>query len=60
MNNLSDGIKDGFALFYLKNKKLHTVVLNEQQLESLDIALKIAFGNDTIRVVESDDIEKYL
>ncbi|HCL4455109.1 TPA: hypothetical protein N2D10_003135 [Clostridium botulinum] len=41
MNNMSDGTKDGLALFYIKDKKAYPIALNEEQLEMLDITLSM-------------------
>lgn len=60
MENLSDGVKDGFVLFYLKGGKLHTVLLNKDQADMLDISLKVAFGDDPVKVVKADDVKRYL
>ena len=54
-NNLSDGTIDGFTLFYLKDGKLYSVLLNEEQAQCLDLSLGVAFGSqDKIRVVRCD------
>ena len=62
LKNLSNGDTDGFALFYIKDKRLATVVLNKEQTEKLDIMLQAVFTGSTVRVIESDreSIEKYL
>ena len=54
-NNLSNGTTDGFTLFYLKDGKLCSVLLNEEQAQCLDLSLGVAFGSqDKIRVVKCD------
>ncbi|MBY6842663.1 hypothetical protein [Clostridium botulinum] len=39
MSNMSDGNKDGLALFYIKDKKAYPIALDEEQLQMLDITL---------------------
>ncbi len=60
MENLSDGISDGFVLFYIKDKKLNTVLLNEEQAQTLDMMLNVVFKDTPARVMPSDDVAKYL
>lgn len=40
-NNLSDGKSDGFVMFYLKDGKLFSVMLNKDQAQFLDSCLEI-------------------
>ena len=60
MENLSDGVKDGFVLFYLKDGKLNSVLLDQEQVNVLDVSLKIALGDKAVRVVPTNDIQRYL
>lgn len=61
MINLSDGVKDGFALFYIKNGELHTVLLNETQVTLLDASLSTVFNDENgVKIVKADDVKKYL
>jgi len=53
--NLSDGESDGFIVFYLKDKKICAVVLNEEQAQGLDLSLKLAFGKDKARICPIDE-----
>ena len=54
--NLSDGESDGFTIFYLKGKKLHAVLLNEEQAGILDLSLGIVFAKSKARVVDADEV----
>ena len=60
MTNLSDGIKDGLVLFYMKNQKLHSVLITQEQADMLDISLKIAFGDEPVKIAPANDVKKYL
>lgn len=60
MNNLSDGVNDGFALFYIKDGKLVSVGMNQEQADSLDLLLKVAFGDKPVKLIPADGIQKYL
>ena len=60
MNNLSDGIKDGFVLFYLKNQKLNSVLITQEQADILDMMLNVVFGDEVVRISPSNDVERYL
>lgn len=61
MDNLTDGKKDGFALFYLKDGKLCSVLLNQAQADSLNLTLKVVFGHLPARIVKADkeEMRKY-
>lgn len=50
--NLSDGISDGFALFYLKDGKLCSVLLNEDEAKMLDLMLKTLNLMDKTKPIE--------
>ena len=54
MNNLSDGTTDGFALFYIKDGKLHSVVFNQEQKDMLDLTLSMVFKGHQARIIKSD------
>ena len=60
MFNLSDGKSDGIVLFYLKDKKLYSVLLPREQAEVLDIALGAILGEETLKIAPADDVQKYL
>ena len=60
MINLSDGVKDGLVMFYLKDQKLHSVLITQEQAEVLDIYLKLAFGNNTVKISPANNVKKYL
>lgn len=60
MNNLSDGVKDGFVLFYLKNQKLNSVLITQEQADILDMMLNVVFGDEVVRISPSNDVERYL
>ena len=62
MNNLSDGEIDGFVLFYIKDKKLCSVVLNTEQKEMLDLTLSMVFKGQQARIIKSNAevMKKYL
>lgn len=55
--NLSNGKSDGFVLFYLKDGKLHSVLLNEDAVDVLDATLgclNAVNGNKTINITKCD------
>jgi len=52
--NLSDGIDDGFALFYIKDGKLQAVLLDEAEASSLDLMLGVTFGRQPVRITPVD------
>lgn len=58
--NVSDGESDGFVLFYVKNKKLHSVLLNEIQASLLDLSLKMVFDDEPAKVIPTDSYPKRL
>jgi hypothetical protein len=60
--NLSDGTTDGFALFYIKDGKLCSVVLNQDQKEMLDLTLSMVFKGQQARIIKSNAevMKKYL
>ena len=60
MNNLSDGIRDGFVLFYLKNQKLNSVLITQEQADMLDMMLSIVFGSDIVKTSPANDVKRYL
>ena len=60
MNNLSDGMRDGFALFYLKNQKLNSVLITQEQSDILDMMLSIVFGSDIVKTSPANDVKRYL
>ena len=62
MNNLSDGETDGFVLFYIKDKKLCSVVLNSEQKEILHLILPMVFKGNQARIIKSNSevMKKYL
>ena len=60
MDNLSDGIKDGFVLFYLKNQKLNSVLITQEQSDILDMMLNVVFGDEVVRISPSNDVKRYL
>lgn len=60
MNNLSDGIKDEFVLFYLKNQKLNSVLITQEQADILDMMLNVVFGDEVVRISPSNDVKRYL
>ena len=62
MDNLTDGIKDGFALFYIKDKKLCSVLLSEEQATIFNISMKLVFNDNPAKVVLSDTevMKRYL
>ena len=60
MDNLSDGIKDGFVLFYLKNQKLNSVLITQEQADILDMMLNVVFGDEVVRISPSNDVKRYL
>lgn len=60
MNNLSDGVKDGFVLFYLKNQKLNSVLITQEQADILDMMLNVVFGDEVVRISPSNDVKRYL
>lgn len=60
MNNLSDGVKDGFVLFYLKNQKLNSVLITQGQADILDMMLNVVFGDEVVRISPSNDVKRYL
>lgn len=60
MNNLSDGVKDGFVLFYLKNQKLNSVLITQEQADILDMMLNVVFGDEVVRISPSNDVRRYL
>ena len=60
MNNLSDGVKDGFVLFYLKNQKLNSVLITQGQADILDMMLNVVFWDEVVRISPSNDVERYL
>jgi len=55
LENLSDGKSDGFALFYLKDGKLNSVMLTEDQVTALDLMLKVVFGEEKATIVNCDE-----
>lgn len=50
--NLSDGTKDGFALFYLKDGKLNSVLLNEDEATVLDLMLNTLNATDKTKPIK--------
>ena len=60
MFNLSDGIRDGFVLFYLKNQKLNSVLITQEQADMLDMMLSIVFGSDIVQTSPANDVKRYL
>ena len=60
MNNLSDGMRDGFVLFYLKNQKLNSVLITQEQSDILDMMLSIVFGSDIVKTSPANDVKRYL
>lgn len=62
LDNLSDGIRDGFVLFYIKDKKLCSVLLSEEQAGIFNLSMKLVFDNKPARVVLSDTevMKRYL
>lgn len=52
LRNLSDGVTDGIALFYVKNKKVYSIIWNEEQLEFLDVVVGMVPGK--IKVLEKE------
>ena len=52
--NISNGKNDGYVLFYLKGGKLCNVLLTQKQMETLDLALKIGFGDDEVSIMQAD------
>lgn len=60
MNNLSDDVKDGFVLFYLKNQRLNSVLIKQEQADILDMMLNVIFGDEVVRISPSNDVERYL
>ena len=60
MNNLSDGIRDGFVMFYLKNQKLNSVLITQERADILDIMLSVVFGDDIVRTSPANDVKRYL
>ena len=60
MKYLSDGKSDGFALFYIKDEKLKTVCLNEEQAEELSMMLYMFSQGKEINIKTPDCLENYL
>ena len=60
--NLSNGETDGFALFYMKDKKLNAVLLNEKQAGKLDLSLKLIFAENKAKIlnVDAEEIKKLI
>lgn len=54
--NISNGMTDGFVLFYLKGGKLCSVLLTAEQATMLDLVLDTVFGDQSARVVPVDDV----
>jgi len=52
--NISNGKNDGYVLFYLKGGKLCNVLLTQNQIETLALALKIGFGDDKVSIMQAD------
>lgn len=48
--NLSDGVKDGIVIFYLKNGKLHPALLDEDQATMLDVVIATPFVESKMRI----------
>lgn len=53
--NITDGVSDGFALFYMKDGKICSVLLTQAQATMLDLVISTVFGDDRARVVPIDD-----
>ena len=51
-NNLSNGIDDGVVLFYLKDGKLHPILLNADQAEMLDLVITTPFVDSKMLISE--------
>lgn len=60
--NLSDGTSDGFAVFYLKDGKLNTVALTQEQADMLDLCIQIPFQESGVRITPADPkvVKQYL
>jgi hypothetical protein len=56
MSNMSDGTKDGLALFYIRDKTVYPVALTQEQVDMLDLVLAAALR--TIKVVENKPVGK--
>ena len=60
--NLSDGEKDGFAVFYLKDSKLCSISLTQEQAEILDVVIAMPFKEKGVAISTPDPeiMKKYL
>ena len=56
--NLSDGTSDGFALFYLKDGKLCSVLLNEDEATILDLMLNTLNATDKTKPIKISKCNK--
>lgn len=54
--NLSDGTTNGIVLFYMKNGKLHPILLKEEQAQMLDFVIKTPFAESKM-CVHPDAVE---
>ncbi len=57
LKNLSDGVRDGIAIFYMKDQKLHAVALTREQVDMLDIAIGIPFRKTELHVANKVSVE---
>lgn len=53
LENISDGVKDGFALFYIKDGILCMVGLTQEQAKIFNLTLKTVFSNEPAKVQKS-------
>jgi len=51
--NMSDGVKDGFVLFYVKDGEVYPIALSNEQLKMLDLTIPAALGNNVTIVNQS-------
>ena len=51
--NMSDGVKDGFVLFYVKDGEVYPVILTDEQIHLVDLVIGGALGstNDKVRIL---------
>jgi len=59
-NNISNGITDGFVLFYMKDGKLKSVGLNKDEADRLDIILGTVFTEPATIIEPNKGIMKKL
>jgi len=43
--NMSDGVNDGFVLFYVKDENVYPIALTKEQMQMLDIVIPTALGS---------------